>query len=149
MTNTLPAAPSLAEERRERFRPFLVLLACFIGLSLATELFLAGLAVAGIPVDIAVWIRCSLVFASSIVLFLITRSAAGGSVASLTRVRIISVVVVVAVIVIISIPGFLPDWVRIEQGACGGLVVPVAILVNMSRTRALFPKDPPTAASAA
>jgi hypothetical protein len=141
MTNSLMTpAPSLAEERRERFRPFLVLLACFIGLSLAMEAFLTGLTLAGIPVDIAVWIRCSLVFGSSIVLWLLTRSASRGSRVSWIRVRIISVVVVVAVIVIVSIPGFLPDWVRFEQGVCGGLVVPVAILVNMRRTAALFPK---------
>jgi hypothetical protein len=55
------------------------------------------------------------------------------------RLCIVSPIVVAAIIVIVSIPGFLPDWVRIEQAVCGILVLPVAILVNLPRTRALFP----------
>jgi hypothetical protein len=148
MTNTLlPATPSLADERRARFRPFLVLLAGFVVVSLAMEAVLIVQSVVEIPVDGAIWTRCSLVLASSIVLWLLTFGAARGSRSAWIRVRIISVVVVVAVIVIVSIPGFLPDWVRIEQGVCGGLVLPVAILVNLPRTRRLFPRTAKPAGS--
>ena len=150
MTNSLIApVPSLADERRARFRPFLVLLAGFVVVSLAMEAVLIVQSVTGTPVDGAVWTRCSLVLASSIVLLLLTNGAARGSRSSWIRVRIISVVVVAAVVVIVSIPGFLPDWVRFEQGVCGGLVLPVAILVNLPRTRALFPKTVSVDAAAA
>ncbi len=131
---------SLADTRSERFRPFVVLLAGFVAVSLAMELVLVTLSVLGSAVDGAVWTRCSAVLASSVVLLLLTIGAARGSRSAWIRIRIISVVVVAAVVVIVSIPGFLPTWVRIEQGVCGGLVLPVAILVNMGRTRALFPK---------
>lgn len=148
MTNTLlPTTPSLADERRERFRPFLVLLAGFFVVSLAMEAVLIVQSVLGVPVDGGVWTRCSLVLASSVVLWLLTLGASRGSRTAWIRIRIISVVVVAAVIVIISIPGFLPDWVRIEQGVCGGLVLPVAILVNLPRTRRLFPKESMSAGS--
>ncbi len=146
MTNTLITTSPLADERRARFRPFLVLLAGFVVVSLAMEAVLVVQSALGPGVDGAVWIRCSLVLASSIALLLLTFGAARGSRPAWIRVRIISVVVVAAVIVIISLPGFLPDWVRIEQGVCGGLVLPVAILVNLPRTRRFFPKTPKAAA---
>jgi hypothetical protein len=131
---------ALADERRVRFRPFLLLLAVFVLVSFAMELVLVVQSVLGTAVDGAVWSRCSAVLASAIVLLLLTAGAARGSRSAWIRIRIISVVIVVAVVVIVSIPGFLPPWVRIEQGVCGGLVLPVAILVNQRRTGALFPK---------
>lgn len=127
--------------RRAAFRPILVLLTAFLLVSLAMEAVLIVQNATGASVAIAIWIRCSLVLASSVVLVLIAVSAARGSRASLTRLRIISPVVVIAVVVIVSIPGFLPDWVRIEQAVCGALVLPVAILANLPRIRAHFPKD--------
>lgn len=137
---TITAHDPLAEARRARFRPFLVLLAAFVLVSLAMEAVLVVRSVVGIAEDGAVWWRCSAVLASAIVLLLLAAGAARGSLAAFERVRVVGVVVVVAVVVIVSIPGFLPPWVRIEQGFCGGLVLPVAILANLRRTRALFPK---------
>ncbi|MDM4763045.1 hypothetical protein QT381_08495 [Galbitalea sp. SE-J8] len=141
MTNTLIPAPSSADERRARFRPPLVLLAGFLVVSLAMEAVIIAQSALGASVDSAIWIRCSLVLVSSIVLLLLAMRAAGGSRSAWTRIRIVSVVVVVAIIVIVSIPGFLPDWIRVEQGVCGALVLPAAILLNLPRTRALFPKS--------
>ena len=63
---------------------------------------------------------------------------ARGSRSAWRRLRIIAPIVVVAVIVIVSIPGFLPDWVRLEQAVCGALVLPAAIILNLPRTRSLF-----------
>ena len=145
MTETIPspqpAQPAAsADDIRTRFRPYVVLLAAFVVVSLAMEAVLVVQSVTGTAVDGAVWVRCSLVLASSIVLLLLAIGATRGSRSAWIRVRIISVVVVVAVIVIISIPGFLPDWVRVEQGVCGGLVLPVAIFTNLPRTAVLFPK---------
>ncbi len=126
--------------RLSRFRLCLVLLAAFLLVSLGTEAVLIVRSTTGTPVDGAVWGRCSVVLASSVALLLLTVATARGSRTAWVRLRIISVVVVLAVVVIVSIPGFLPGWVRIEQGVCGGLVLPVAILVNLRSTRALLPR---------
>ena len=138
MTQTLAPRSSADAARLAAFRPILILLSGFLAVSAAMEVFLIVETLNGNGIDIAVWIRCSLVLGSSIVLLLIALIAARGSRASWRRLSIISPIVVVAVIVIVSIPGFLPDWVRVEQAVCGLLVLPVAILVNLPRTRALF-----------
>ena len=130
MTNTL-TRPSI-------FRPVLVLLSGFLLVSVAMEAVLIVETLNGNAMDIAIWIRCSLVLGSSIVLLLLARFAALGSRPAWRRLSIIAPIVVVAVIVIVSIPGFLPDWVRVEQAVCGLLVLPVAILLNLPRTRAHF-----------
>lgn len=126
---------------RAAFRPILILLTAFLSVSVAMEAALIVQSASGGDVATAVWIRCSLVLGSAVVLLLIARSAARGSRSSWLRLAIIAPVVVVAVIVIVSIPGFLPDWVRIEQAVCGALVLPAAILAALPRTRALFPSD--------
>jgi len=129
-----------ASARLAAFRPILTLLTGFVVVSSAMLVVLIVQSATGTAVDTAVWIRCSLVLASSVVLLLSALSASRGSRPALLRLRIISVVVVVAVAVIVAIPGFLPDWVRVEQAVCGVLVLPVAILANLSRIRAHFPK---------
>jgi hypothetical protein len=139
MTETLIPRHTPVSELRTRFRPMLVLIAAFVLISAAMEGVLVVQSVTGTFVDSSVWIRCSLVLASSIVLMLLTVGASRGRRGAWIRLRIITVVVVIAVIVIVSIPGFLPGWVRVEQGVCGALVLPVAILLNLPRTAALYP----------
>ena len=131
-----------------RFRPVLILFAAFVLVSIAMEAVLVVQSVAGASVDGAVWSRCSLVLASSIVLLLLAIGAVRGSRAAWRRLRIVSPIVVVAVIVIVAIPGFLPDWVRLEQAVCGALVLPAAIILNLPRTAALFPQPTTTSDSA-
>lgn len=128
------------ETLRSRFRPVLVLVTAYLLVSGAMETVLVVQSVTGTSVDSAIWTRCSLVLASALVLLLLAVAAARGSRSSWIRTRIISPVVVIAVIVIVAIPGFLPDWVRLEQALCGALVLPAAIILNLPRTAALFPK---------
>ncbi|MEY9852996.1 cellulose synthase/poly-beta-1,6-N-acetylglucosamine synthase-like glycosyltransferase [Leifsonia sp. EB41] len=139
-TTTSPAA-ALDTARRAALRPVLVLLSCFVALSAALLGFLTVLAAVGIGADIAIWIRGSFVLASAVLLLVFAVSAARGSRSALLRLRIISPIVLAAIVVIVSIPGFLPDWVRLEQAVCGALVLPVVIIVNLPRTRALFPAE--------
>ena len=139
MTDTLISHPAVTDGLRSRFRPVLVLLTAFLVISCAMEAVLAVQSATGVTVESAIWVRCSLVLGSSVVLLLIGVRAARGSRAAWIRLRIITVVVVVAVIVIVSIPGFLPDWVRVEQAVCGALVLPVAIILNLPRTAELYP----------
>ncbi|GAB3390975.1 hypothetical protein GCM10027568_15820 [Humibacter soli] len=143
MTETYTTHPARRDDeiaRRAAFRPAVILITAFVALSAAMIAFLGVLTAVGVGADIAVWIRCSLVFGSAIVLLLFTIGAARGSRSAWIRLRIVSPIVVVAVIVIVSIPGFLPDWVRVEQAVCGLLVLPVAIMANLPRMGALFAK---------
>lgn len=141
MTETgAPTRQDVDTARRAIFRPVLILLTGFLAVSGAMVAVLVALSRFGADIDVTIWIRCSLVLASSIVLLLLAVNAARGSRNACLRLRIISPVVVTAVIVIVSIPGFLPVWVRIEQGVCGALVLPVAILVNLPQVRAVFPR---------
>jgi hypothetical protein len=141
MTEThLPTTAAVhATARRAAFRPVLILLWSFVGLSAAMVAFLGVLSAVGVGVDTAVWVRCSIVLGSAIVLLIFGAGAARGSRNALLRLRIVAPIVVAAVVVIVSIPGFLPDWVRVEQAVCGALVLPVAIIANLPRTRALVP----------
>jgi hypothetical protein len=139
MTDTRASRSAPTDALRSRYRPVLVLLTAFLIVSCAMEAVLAVQSASGTAVATAIWVRCSLVLGSSVVLLLIGTRAARGSRAAWIRLRIITVVVVVAVIVIVSIPRFLPDWVRIEQGVCGALVLPAAVILNLPRTAAMHP----------
>lgn len=137
-TLSLPADRAFTPARRAAFRPVLLLGGAFAAVSAVMIAFLGIASATGIGFESAIWVRCSLVLASAVVVLAIAASASRGSRAAWVRLRIISPVIVVAVVVIVSIPGFLPDWVRIEQAVCGLLLLPVAILVNLPRMRALF-----------
>jgi hypothetical protein len=128
-------------ERSTAFRPVLALLRSFVIVSAAMIAALILLTLLVASIDVAVWIRCSLVLGSAIVLLIFGRGAARGKRDAWTRLRIVSPIVVLAVAVIVSIPGFLPDWVRVEQGVCGLIVLPVAIIANLPRIRGLFPVE--------
>lgn len=134
--------------RRAAFRPVLALLTGFLWVSAAMLAVLITLAATGASVEIAIWIRCWLVLGSAVVLLLIGRSAVRGSRDSLVRLWIIAPVVLAAIVVIVSLPGFLPGWVRIEQAICGAFVLPVVILILRPGVRALFPRRDADASSA-
>jgi hypothetical protein len=138
--SALPVPDASDTSRRSAFRPIIVLATLFLGVSAAMIVFLAGLVATRTNVDVAVWIRCSLVLGSAVLLLVFATRAANGSRSSWIRLRIVSPIVVVAVIVIVAIPGLLPGWVRVEQAVCGLLVLPIAILANIPRLGRLFPR---------
>lgn len=136
MNTTATVSP--VSPRRAAFRPVVLLSWAFVAVSAAMIAFLSLATATGTAFEIAIWIRCALVLASGIVVVAMAVAAARGSRGAWVRLRIVSPIIVAAVIVIVSIPGFLPDGVRIEQAVCGLLLLPVAILVNLPRMRALF-----------
>lgn len=89
-------------------------------------------------VNSAVWTRCIIVTATSLLTLLLTRRAAQGSRDAFKRLRIVSAAVVVAIAVIIAIPDPFPLWLKIEQGCCGLLLLGVVGLVNRASARAAF-----------
>ncbi|WP_163506436.1 hypothetical protein [Fodinicola acaciae] len=123
---------------KSRFRPVIGLVAGYVVVS-----FLA-LVVAVIWSDNpalvtdAVWIRGGIVAATSLLMLLFTVRAARASKRDFLRLRIVSAVMVVAIAVLVSIPGFLPLWMRLEQGLCGLLLLGVVVLVNRKSMRSEF-----------
>lgn len=85
-----------------------------------------------------VWVRGTIVVATSLLMAsFVTRAARGGRRAFL-RLRIASAVMVVAIVVIIAVPGAFPLWMKIEQGVCGVVLIGVVTLVNGKHLRTLF-----------
>jgi hypothetical protein len=70
--------------------------------------------------------------------FTFTVRAARGSTRSVLRLRIVSAVMLVAIALIIAVPGTFPLWLKLEQAACGLLLVSIVALVNDPRLRRLF-----------
>jgi hypothetical protein len=131
----------LAAARRSAFRPVFALTTAFLAVSAALIAFVIVLTAAGIPLDLAIWIRGGFVLASGVVLLLIARFASRGSRAAFVRLRIVSPIVVAALIVIVAIPGFLPAWMRVEQAVCAAILLPMVILIFLPPTSGLFPKN--------
>ncbi|MEV6824572.1 hypothetical protein [Amycolatopsis sp. NPDC051102] len=118
------------------FRPVLLLTGAYAGLSLLTLAVIVVFRNHPAMVTDAVWVRATIVVASSLLTFSFARSAARGSRKGLLRLRIVSAVMLVAIAVIVALPGLFPMWLRIEQAACGLLLLGVTVLVNGRRLRA-------------
>ncbi len=132
-----PAASISGMTRTEAagFRPVLLLTGAYAGLSLLTLVVIVVFRDHPAMVTDAVWVRATLVVASSLLTFAFARSAARGSRKGLLRLRIVAAVMLVAIAVIVVLPGLFPLWLRIEQAACGLLLLGVTLLVNGRRLR--------------
>ncbi len=86
----------------------------------------------------AVWVRSVIVVASAAVMTAFASRAAGGHARSYLRLRLVSAIMVVAIVVIIAIPGDFPVWLKIEQGACGLLLLGVVLIANSKHLRSMF-----------
>lgn len=114
------------------------LVSAYVGLSILTLLVIAGLRDDHAAVNSAVWTRGGVVMASSLLTLSFVRRAAGGSRRAFLRLRIVSAVMVAAITAIIASPGPFPLWLKVEQGACGLLLLGVAVLVNGRHLRTHF-----------
>lgn len=109
---------------------------CYLTLSVATLVAIYLLRDHPSLVNDAAWVRCTIVVFSALGTTLFAFQAARGSRKGLLRLRILASVMVVAITVIVAIPGFLPGWIRIEQAACGVLLLAVVLIASSSRVRA-------------
>jgi hypothetical protein len=123
---------------RSAFRGVLVLAGSYVGLCVLT--MVAAVLLRNHPsiVTSTVWVRGTIVLASSILTLLFARGAARGNPRAWLRLRIVTAVMVVAIAVIIALPGLFPVWMRIEQGVCGLVLLGIVIIVNGRRVRALY-----------
>ena len=96
-------------------------------------------------VNSTAWVRGIIVALTAPLLMLFAARAARGSRNAYRRLRIISIVTVVAIAAIVATPGALPTWMKFEQGACGLIMIAVAVLANRPGLRALFARPDVTA----
>jgi hypothetical protein len=136
MTTATPLLPD--RHTRSALRALTALVAAYLGLSVATLVVIVVLKDNPAIVNLAAWIRGSFAVANAILLFVFARRAAVGVPRAFLRVRIISVVVLAAIVVIISLPGTFPLWLRLEQAACGLLLLAVVIVTNRRKLRTFF-----------
>ncbi len=125
ISSTEHAPPALRAARR--------LVGCYVTLSVLAVVAIVSLRDDPAVVDATVWIRGVAIAAASLLSFVFATRAARGSRGALRRLRIAAAVQVVAVAVIVALPGVIPVWMRIEQGACGLLLVGVVVLTSRLR----------------
>jgi ABC-type nickel/cobalt efflux system permease component RcnA len=123
------------------FRSIQILVASYLVVSIGTVV--AAILMRDDPalVNTAVWIRGSIVVATSILMWFFVRGAARGSSKAYLRLRIASAVMVVAIAVILTVPGPFPLWMKLEQAVCGVVLLVVVILVNQKSVRASFRRE--------
>jgi hypothetical protein len=85
-----------------------------------------------------VWVRTTIVAASACLTWLFAVRAARGSRRDYLRLRIASAVMLTAIILIVVLPDPFPVWLKIEQAACGLLLLGVVRTVNRRTVRAHF-----------
>ena len=139
LDRTTPNRPTVDHPRtRSAFRTVRTLLAGYFVLSLATVVAIVLMRHDPSRVTSAVWTRGVIVLASSILTSAFAARAAAGAPRAYLRLRLISAIMVVAVAVIIALPGAFPLWMKLEQGACGLLLLGVVALVNGRHLRSVF-----------
>lgn len=106
-----------------------LLAGAYLAISAVTVVVIVALRNHTGAVDDTVWNRGIVVLASSVLMLAFVRRAAGGSRRALTRVRIVSAVMMVAIAVTVAVPGLLPLWMKLEQIACGLVLLAVAAIV--------------------
>jgi hypothetical protein len=123
---------------RATFRAVATLVGGYLTVSVLTMVAIIVLRNDAAVVTAAVWIRGTIVTASSILMSFFVWSASRGSARAYLRLRLVSAIMVIAIIVIIAVPGTFPLWLKIEQGVCGVILIAVVSIVNGKHLRSSF-----------
>lgn len=136
--NDKPAAKLQEANNRKVFSLARALLFGYLAVSVLTLGAIVLLRNDASVVNPAVWIRGTIVAASSVLSLALAAGAARGSRGAYRRLRIITAVMPVAIVVIIALPGTFPLWMKVEQAVCGLLLLGVVAIINGRPVRALF-----------
>jgi tellurite resistance protein TehA-like permease len=121
----------------EVYRPVKALVVAYVALSVATLVVAYALRHHPQLVTDGVWIRGGIVALSSLLTLRFVLGAARGSRRMWIFLRIGSATMVVAIVVVVAVSGLIPDWMKVEQVACGLLLLAVVVIVNGQRVRSL------------
>jgi hypothetical protein len=118
---------------RDAFQPIKVLVASYVALGLvglgATVLLRDDPQL----VNTAVWVRGTIVVATSALMYLLAELASRGSRVAFIRLRIASIAVPLAIVVLVALPDPFPVWMKVQQALCAIVVAGVAVLVIRAR----------------
>jgi hypothetical protein len=131
---------SAADLRATALRRITVLVGAYLALSVLTLVAIILMRDDAAIVTDAVWVRGTIVVGSAALMFAFALRAMAGSRMGWIRVRLISAIMLVAIAVIISLPGLFPIWMRLEQAACGVILLFVVITANGRHLRSAFAK---------
>ncbi|WP_436529883.1 hypothetical protein [Actinoplanes sp. HUAS TT8] len=106
------------------------LIGLYVALSFSTLGAIVALRDNAALVTDAVWVRGTIVAAASLLSLLFAVKALRGNRKALLRLRIVTAIMLVAIVVIVAIPGMFPLWFKLEQVACGLLLLPAVIRIN-------------------
>lgn len=122
----------------DAFQSIMVLVACYVGLGLLG--FGATVLLRDHPqlVNTAVWVRGSIVLATSALMYRFAAMAARGKRSAFLRLRIASITIPLAIAVIIALPDPFPVWMKVQQGLCALVIAGVAALANRRFLREYF-----------
>ncbi|MCC9308488.1 hypothetical protein LN042_15565 [Kitasatospora sp. RB6PN24] len=120
------------------FRTVRQLVIAYLGLSLVTLVVIFAMKGDHSMVNQAVMSRGIGVAISAVLTFVFTAKAAAGSRGAFRRLRFLSPILVAVIVVIVALPGTYPLWMKIEQVACGLLLLGVAVVTNGRHLRTLF-----------
>ncbi|MEV6912708.1 hypothetical protein [Amycolatopsis sp. NPDC051071] len=123
---------------RTAFVRMKVLVSCYIGISVLALLVAYLWRDRPDLVNDIVWVRGEGVLIASVVMLVFVLGTTRGRRGAYLRLRIASAAMVVAIAVLISLPGFLPVWMRVEQGLCGLVLIGIAVIANGGHLRSLF-----------
>jgi hypothetical protein len=123
---------------RSAFRAVAILVGGYLTISVLTMVAVIVLRNDAAVVTAAVWIRGTIVTASSILMSFFVWRASRGSARAYLRLRLVSAIMVIAIIVIIAVPGTFPLWLKVEQGVCGVILIAVVSIVNGRHLRSSF-----------
>lgn len=120
------------------FRIIRAFVACYLGIGVVALAATCILRNNSTLVNGEVWGRSITVILSAGLLLLLTYRASRGVPRAYRRLRIVSALVPIAILVLLVTPGTYPLWVKLEQAACGLVLVGVAVIVNGRHLRAAF-----------
>ena len=137
-SSSATVVPPVSSSLHEAFHPIRVLVACYVGLGLLG--FGSTVLLRDHPqlVNTAVWVRGSIVLATSALMYRFAAVAARGKRSAFLRLRVASIVIPVTIAVIIALPDPFPVWMKVQQGLCALIVAGVAALVNRRFLREYF-----------
>ena len=137
--NSSSVAPAVLDATHgSKFRTVKALVGSYFVVSVATVVAVVLLAGDAAMVNQTVWTRTIIVLLSSALMFSMVVRAAKGARRSFLRLRFTSGAMTIAIVVLISLPGLLPLWIKLEQGFCGLLLLGVVALVNGKALRSAF-----------
>jgi hypothetical protein len=113
-----------------------ILVGCYLTLSVLTLVAVILMRGHTDLVTPSVWGRTSIVALTSLLMMSFVVRAGRGSPRAYLRLRLVSAIMLVAIAVILAIPGDFPLWLKLEQGACGLLLLGVVVQVNRPAVRA-------------